>query len=266
MASSTTSSVARTISRLSMPITPPTVMLRSGSPTASSTSAPRRAPICGQVDADGLDPADYPVPNISASVGDPARALAEAEVRLSASVVTSTRIMRRSGRVHWSRVSSSILYEGEATGPRRRSRRRRGATPRGMWLRRSEATSRRRRIYRAQGQSLRICAPHPAKRRSRTGRRPRSVAQDDRVPALRERAEVVRHAHLELALPVDTFFTASASAFVVGRAIAARSSRLTGRSTPSSPTSSAGTRPNTVLPKDVLRYRRETRGEDDTGE
>jgi murein L,D-transpeptidase YcbB/YkuD len=36
----------------------------------------------GQVDADGLDPADYPVPNISTSVSDPAT-LAEAEMRLS---------------------------------------------------------------------------------------------------------------------------------------------------------------------------------------
>jgi hypothetical protein len=63
----------------------------------------------GQVDADGLDPADYPVPNISASVTDPA-ALAEAEVRLSASVVTYAH-HASVGRVHWSRVSSSILYE-----------------------------------------------------------------------------------------------------------------------------------------------------------
>jgi hypothetical protein len=40
----------------------------------------------GQVDADGLDSADYPVPNF-ASLSDPA-ALAEAEIRLTASVVS----------------------------------------------------------------------------------------------------------------------------------------------------------------------------------
>jgi L,D-transpeptidase YcbB len=57
----------------------------------------------GQVDADGLDPADYPVPNISASVSDPA-ALAEAEARLSASVVTYAH-HASVGRVHWSHVS-----------------------------------------------------------------------------------------------------------------------------------------------------------------
>ena len=63
----------------------------------------------GQVDADGLDPADYPVPNVSASTTDPA-ALAEAEMRLSASVVTYAH-HASVGRVHWSHVSSSILYE-----------------------------------------------------------------------------------------------------------------------------------------------------------
>jgi murein L,D-transpeptidase YcbB/YkuD len=69
----------------------------------------------GQVDADGLDPADYPVPNISASVTDPA-ALAEAEMRLSASVVTYAH-HASVGRVHWSRVSSSILYEVKPPAP-----------------------------------------------------------------------------------------------------------------------------------------------------
>ena len=69
----------------------------------------------GQVDADGLDPADYPVPNISTSVSDPA-ALAEAEVRLSASVVTYAH-HASVGRVHWSHVSSSILYEVKPPAP-----------------------------------------------------------------------------------------------------------------------------------------------------
>ena len=42
MASSTASSAARRIGRLSTPITPPTATRRSGSPTANSTRAPRR--------------------------------------------------------------------------------------------------------------------------------------------------------------------------------------------------------------------------------
>src|SRR6478736_3790477 len=69
----------------------------------------------GQVDTDGLDPADYPVPSISTSISDPA-ALAEAEVRLSASVVTYAH-HASVGRVQWSHVSSSILYEVKPPAP-----------------------------------------------------------------------------------------------------------------------------------------------------
>ena len=69
----------------------------------------------GQVDADGLDPADYPVPTISASVSDPA-VLAEAEMQLSASVVTYAH-HASVGRVQWSHVSSSILYEVKPPAP-----------------------------------------------------------------------------------------------------------------------------------------------------
>jgi L,D-transpeptidase YcbB len=62
----------------------------------------------GQVDADGLDPADYPVPNFAA-LSDPA-ALAEAELRLTASVLAYAR-HAQVGRVHWTRVSGDIYYE-----------------------------------------------------------------------------------------------------------------------------------------------------------
>jgi L,D-transpeptidase YcbB len=68
----------------------------------------------GQVDADGLDPADYPVPNFASST-DPA-ALAEAEMRLTASVVTYAH-HASVGRVHWSRVSSDILYDLKPPAP-----------------------------------------------------------------------------------------------------------------------------------------------------
>jgi murein L,D-transpeptidase YcbB/YkuD len=67
-----------------------------------------------QADADGLDPADYPVPSLS-SLTDPA-ALAEAEMRLSASVVTYAH-HAQVGRVHWSRVSGDILYEQNVPAP-----------------------------------------------------------------------------------------------------------------------------------------------------
>jgi L,D-transpeptidase YcbB len=69
----------------------------------------------GRVWADGLDPADYPVPNF-ASLTDPA-ALAEAEIRLTTSVVTYAH-HAEIGRVHWSRVSGDIFYDRSAPDPR----------------------------------------------------------------------------------------------------------------------------------------------------
>jgi L,D-transpeptidase YcbB len=58
------------------------------------------------VDADGLDPSDYPVPSFGNE--DPA-ALAEAELKFTASVLTFAR-HAQTGRVHYSRVSNDILY------------------------------------------------------------------------------------------------------------------------------------------------------------
>jgi len=65
----------------------------------------------GHVDADGLEPADYPVPNFK-SLTDPA-SLAEAELRLTMSVVTYAR-HASIGRIAWSRVSADIGYEQKA--------------------------------------------------------------------------------------------------------------------------------------------------------
>jgi murein L,D-transpeptidase YcbB/YkuD len=68
----------------------------------------------GHVAADGLDPADYPVPNFDAA-SDPA-ALADAEIRLTMSVITFAH-HASIGRVHWTRVSGDILYERNAPEP-----------------------------------------------------------------------------------------------------------------------------------------------------
>ncbi len=68
----------------------------------------------GHVDADGLDPADYPVPDF-ASLTDPA-ALAEAEIRLTTSVITYAH-HALIGRVHWSRVSGDIYYDRKPPNP-----------------------------------------------------------------------------------------------------------------------------------------------------
>jgi murein L,D-transpeptidase YcbB/YkuD len=65
-------------------------------------------------DADGMDPADYPVPSLQ-SGGTPA-ALAEAEMKLIDSVLTYARHAQL-GRVHYSRVSADIYYDQSAPQP-----------------------------------------------------------------------------------------------------------------------------------------------------
>jgi L,D-transpeptidase YcbB len=68
----------------------------------------------GRVDADGLDPADYPVPDFAA-LTDPG-ALAQAELRLGTSVVTYAH-HAAIGRVAWSRVNANIFYTTKAPEP-----------------------------------------------------------------------------------------------------------------------------------------------------
>ena len=66
------------------------------------------------VDAAGLEPADYPVPDF-ASLTDPA-ALAGAEIKLTLAV-TNYAHHAQVGRVHWTRVSGDILYELKPSAP-----------------------------------------------------------------------------------------------------------------------------------------------------
>ena len=66
------------------------------------------------VGADGLDPADYPVPDF-APLSDPA-ALADAEIKLS-TAVTNYAHHAQVGRVHWTRVSGDIFYELKPSAP-----------------------------------------------------------------------------------------------------------------------------------------------------
>jgi murein L,D-transpeptidase YcbB/YkuD len=65
-------------------------------------------------DADGMDPADYPVPSFQA--GGTSAALAEAEMRLVGSVLEYAR-QAQMGRVHYSRVSADIYYDQIAPQP-----------------------------------------------------------------------------------------------------------------------------------------------------
>ena len=139
----------------------------------------------GQVDADGLDPADYPVPNISTSVSDPA-ALAEAEMRLSASVVTYAH-HASVGRVHWSRVSSSILYEVKPPAPAAVLAAVADAKDVAATLAGYEPQAPNYIALKAKLADLRAGKTLAGKASIPNGPAPKIGAQDDRVPALRER-------------------------------------------------------------------------------
>jgi L,D-transpeptidase YcbB len=68
----------------------------------------------GHVDADGLDPADYSVPNFAA-LSTPAD-LADADIKMTMAVITYAH-HASIGRVHWSRVSADIEYTTTAPEP-----------------------------------------------------------------------------------------------------------------------------------------------------
>jgi murein L,D-transpeptidase YcbB/YkuD len=67
-----------------------------------------------KVDADGLDPEDYPIPEVKA--GAEPGALAEAELRLTQTVLTFAR-HAENGRVHYSRVAADIEYALDRADP-----------------------------------------------------------------------------------------------------------------------------------------------------
>jgi len=75
---------------------------------AMSDRAKTAAAYLAGVDADGLDPSEYPVPQIKA--GMEPEALAEAEIKFTDVVLTFAR-HAMSGRVHYSRVSGDIIYD-----------------------------------------------------------------------------------------------------------------------------------------------------------
>ena len=64
--------------------------------------------------ADGLNAADYPVPDFAAATSPDA--LAEAELKLTASMLDYAR-QAQSGRMHWSQVSGDIQYPEHPTDP-----------------------------------------------------------------------------------------------------------------------------------------------------
>ena len=80
---------------------------------AESGRGKAAATYLGSVDADGLDPGDYPVPSFANA---DAGALAEAELKFTAVVLTYAR-HAQIGRVHYSRVSADIFYDSAAPEP-----------------------------------------------------------------------------------------------------------------------------------------------------
>jgi murein L,D-transpeptidase YcbB/YkuD len=75
---------------------------------AMSERAKTTASYLAAIDSEGLDPADYPLPQIKA--GAEADALAEAEMKFTDAVLSYAR-HAQTGRVHYSRVSADILYD-----------------------------------------------------------------------------------------------------------------------------------------------------------
>ncbi|MBW7971347.1 L,D-transpeptidase family protein [Bradyrhizobium sp. BR 10289] len=65
--------------------------------------------------SEGLNPADYPVPDFAAATNNP-DALADAELKLTASMFDYAR-QAQSGRMHWSQVSADILYPEHPVDP-----------------------------------------------------------------------------------------------------------------------------------------------------
>ena len=82
-----------------------------GSPNARASGA---IAYLGKVAADGLDPADYPVPDFAAASDPEARA--KADVTLTDSVLSFAR-HARTGRVHFTRVSAAISYQLQYPDP-----------------------------------------------------------------------------------------------------------------------------------------------------
>ena len=66
------------------------------------------------VEADGLEPSDYPIPSFKA--GAEPDALAEAEIKFTDTVLTFAR-QAQTGRVHYTRVSGDIFYDIVRTDP-----------------------------------------------------------------------------------------------------------------------------------------------------
>ncbi len=141
----------------------------------------------GHVDADGLDPADYPVPDFKA-LTDPA-ALAEAELRLDMSVITYAH-HASVGRVAWSRVSPDIEYFTKPPEPADVLANMVDAKDVAAALDAFEPHAPGYLALKAKLAEIRAGKADATKPPIANGPAPKIGAQDDRVPALRDRLGV----------------------------------------------------------------------------
>ncbi|GLH78780.1 peptidoglycan-binding protein [Bradyrhizobium sp. SSBR45G] len=88
------------------------IWTQSGSVTAAAKGVMARL---RDAAADGLNPADYPVPDFTAAASTP-DALAEADLKLTESMLDYAR-QAQSGRMHWSQVSADIQYPEHPIDP-----------------------------------------------------------------------------------------------------------------------------------------------------
>jgi L,D-transpeptidase YcbB len=141
----------------------------------------------GHVDQDGLDPADYPVPNF-ASITDP-NDLAEAELKLDMTLITYAH-HAAVGRVHWSRVSPDILYTTTAPEPADVLAAMVEATDMKAALDAYEPHTPGYIALKAKLAELRAGKGYTGQTPIANGPAPKLNAQDDRVPQLRDRLSV----------------------------------------------------------------------------
>src|SRR5580700_5756048 len=141
----------------------------------------------GHVDQDGLDPADYPVPNFSA-LSDPGD-LAEAELKLDMTIITYAH-HASTGRVHWSRVSGDIYYTLTAPEPADVLAAMVEAKDMAKALDAYEPHTAGYLALKAKLAEIRAGKADAGKTPIANGAAPKIGGQDERVPALRERLSV----------------------------------------------------------------------------
>jgi L,D-transpeptidase YcbB len=137
---------------------------------------------------DGLDPADYPVPNFSA-LNSPAD-LADADIKLAMAVITYAH-HASVGRVHWSRVSPDIEYTAKAPEPDEVLRAVAGSNDLAATLDSYEPHTAGYLALKAKLADIRAGKGDAKKAAIDNGPVLKIGMQDDRVPALRERLGIV---------------------------------------------------------------------------